>query len=870
MYVWTQLSLDMIFPLAYGWLLIALARRVQSGCGSIFMPITACCAPLFDIVENLLSVLLVCYRQPSWLVFLASACTLFKSGCIAITLGAALHYSGWLVRLYFARIPLFFLLFGMVILPLWGRAPLTLRNLAVLETPWETFWAFLILPPTANVLLTAFQLCWSHAFERLGFGKDQFVPLPVSAKAPWWAPSREKYWSIVLRGALLALVGLPCCYWLVDINGSLDFGYAVIGWGIGIIVALGARHAVELAVRRSWLRTVQGLVIRLITPRTEAGNLSEAPWQRLVNAVNRCWVTPVGYGDRKAHYRATGIVVAFVGLATLLYCFTGPTSGRAFPTFGYLLVLFAMLGAIGAGMSFFLDRHRIPTILGVVIVSLLANAVLPKDHCVETQAWCEKQNCDGEPEPACILTSFEQRGEWRKHFKRHELPVLTVVAAAGGGIQAAGWTTKVLAGLEETFPGFSDTIYLLSGASGGSVGIFHWMEAQACTAEETHDKLPQAPQCGDDASTWFARAHCAATESSLQAIAWGLTFPDTFTFWDKRDRAWALEKSWLNNISLYACPGAKQSSAKKLTRMSDWARGASEGRLPGVVFNATRVDSGDLLWLSNLVWKSVTCNPSESSNSANTRASELARPVETNDRNDSTTPMPMNVEMDNPFDLSVVSAARLSATFPFITPVARPKSDDDDKNFQHIADGGFADNLGVVAAAQYLHDLLDVPTEALTTEQEIKDHEYLSGLGIKKILFLRIEPFADVPVSKRGGQGPIYQWGAPLTTLVNARSRTQTLRADFDLERLMSNFKARLPREIEFHAITLKPPPKDPWLPSPPLSWQLDDESKRAFEADWCSTLATQRGKLIDVFGAARGATETRCAKPSSAAPPSE
>jgi hypothetical protein len=56
------------------------------------------------------------------------------------------------------------------------------------------------------------------------------------------------------------------------------------------------------------------------------------------------------------------------------------------------------------------------------------------------------------------------------------------VAAAGGGIQAAAWTARVLTGLEEICaekrPGrFVQSLKLLSGVSGGSVGIMYFVTA---------------------------------------------------------------------------------------------------------------------------------------------------------------------------------------------------------------------------------------------------------------------------------------------------------------------------------------------------------------------------------------------------------
>ncbi len=57
---------------------------------------------------------------------------------------------------------------------------------------------------------------------------------------------------------------------------------------------------------------------------------------------------------------------------------------------------------------------------------------------------------------------------------------MLVVTAAGGGIQAAAWTTEVLAQLQaecdKTVPDqFANSISLVSGVSGGSVGLMFYL-----------------------------------------------------------------------------------------------------------------------------------------------------------------------------------------------------------------------------------------------------------------------------------------------------------------------------------------------------------------------------------------------------------
>jgi hypothetical protein len=55
------------------------------------------------------------------------------------------------------------------------------------------------------------------------------------------------------------------------------------------------------------------------------------------------------------------------------------------------------------------------------------------------------------------------------------------------------------------------------------------------------------------------------------------------------------------------------------------------------------------------------------------------------------------------WDLPITSAARLSATFPWISPIARPAVGTvDDRIAYHLADGGYFDNHGVATAVDFL------------------------------------------------------------------------------------------------------------------------------------------------------------------------
>ena len=117
-------------------------------------------------------------------------------------------------------------------------------------------------------------------------------------------------------------------------------------------------------------------------------------------------------------------------------------------------------------------------------------------------------------------------------------------------------------------------------------------------------------------------------------------------------------------------------------------------------------------------------------------------------------------------DLDVVTAARLSATFPWVSPVARPDSDALAPGVRyHVADGGYFDNEGVVSALEFMDQVL------------------LNFGTRRKALLIRI---LDAPPSKTPEaaehSGWIYSLAGPLITMLNVRTASQRVRDDDEVE----------------------------------------------------------------------------------------
>jgi len=275
----------------------------------------------------------------------------------------------------------------------------------------------------------------------------------------------------------------------------------------------------------------------------------------------------------------------------------------------------------------------------------------------------------------------------------------------------------------------------------------------------------------------------AARASSLETIAWGLTFPDAFKnvmpfqgkadsphgndhlFWD---RGLALESSWWRKM------GDRDDDWRyfKQLRMKDLIEPTNNGRMPPVIFNATAVETGQRVSIATFktIGETSIKHPTEAPKDFET----ITTPI---DFFDFFEPVCKDTKR---FDLRVSAAVRLSASFSYVTPVVTPFIPESEKNSEkrfesrlnyHLCDGGYADNSGLVSAIQVLMDLLDFYR---------KENQ---PAPFQQILLLSIEAF---PVSKaqasefQDKSGITSGTFGPLLAMINARVASQAERANLE------------------------------------------------------------------------------------------
>ena len=292
------------------------------------------------------------------------------------------------------------------------------------------------------------------------------------------------------------------------------------------------------------------------------------------------WLTRGYLTQRDGHIRLSEVHVKALGATVIMLVMYGViffVSMRfRLPAPAYLALVTTVLVLLLGGAAFFLDAYRIPVILPLVIWIWLFSGNPKVDHYFELQPSSaqEPQPTD----PGSVLADAETDGR----------PIV-LVAAAGGGIQAAAWATKVLSELERELDPiqpelFVRSVRLLSGVSGGSTGVMYYLNGGYPVTD------PQAEQKRLDAAVLASEA------SSLESAVRGLAYTDLhrvlvpFFIWNRfHDRAEELEEAWVQNGDANLAPLGVPSLAQ--ATLKGWRHDLADRARPAVIFNSTLVEN---------------------------------------------------------------------------------------------------------------------------------------------------------------------------------------------------------------------------------------------------------------------------------------
>jgi hypothetical protein len=664
--------------------------------------------------------------------------------------------------LFYLRVPILAGLF-LIMFPVIALGPLkaVFRNLFVLGGKWQL----------AFVIINAVMAGMAVTLVSLAILYSSPARFHFDASYQFKIPELYQYISAIL-------LSLPvCCTAIYLSREELPFKKTSSGTIFGFFVSI-----VLLFLGNSVNRFFEQALLT-----------SSSVKSSLISFIN--WVNknePAGYLNNQeiSPIHITGVaflLTAFLAYIAMFFLFKPRQEKDSFeaPALLYLMLIVSIFTLLVGGASFYLDYYRIP-ILTTLLLSFAINYwVFDVDNyfnLIKPQE-SDLTNKDIDKELKDFTKAIEKRLEYQLEYQDANQRSLVLVCMSGGGIQAAGWLVQVLAGLQNSLgEKFIKAIGTISSVSGGSVGTMYYLD--------------RFNEKGYPDNNELKGIFDSATADSLDSIGWGLAYPDLWRIismpWltnilpkKLQDRGTAMEIDWQG-----------QMKNPKAT-LTTWRNQIRTGQIPIPIFNATLVEDGRRFLISPMTF----CENLK----------------DTDSKIDFNTLYPG-------CDLNVVTAARLSATFPYVSPIARNK----DKNYQngkemnyHIADGGYFDNSGVVTTVEWLDKWLDSIDK---------------DFNLKNVLILQINAFPESQPQNesKADNGWWMTTIGPLLTLYSVRDTTQISRTATTIDFLKDKWEPKVDGEHKVHIEHISIPFPSLLKSDPqPLSWKLSKKQKTQIKKGW-------------------------------------
>ena len=364
----------------------------------------------------------------------------------------------------------------------------------------------------------------------------------------------------------------------------------------------------------------------------------------------------------------------------------------------WTIVLLVLIAAVYVRLVFFSPLLDKAPIISIALIGALFFSFWNDNHAVRPAIK------DGAPILANQRDTVEQAFDyWRDdgHCDKDKGCPLVVVATAGGGLRAALWTTTVLGRIQDSYEGFADRLFAISGVSGGALGatVYRALIAKKASREGL--------RCGTEKTLEACAQRILGRDFLGPAIA-SMFFPEAvqrfLPFTTEAlmyDRAAALERSWEDGWRR-TVDGAGHRNILAQPFLDMWDR---RRPWPALFLNGAVVESARRIIVSNLCVAD---------------GQRAGRPVfrEAHD-------FFFRIKHDVP----VSTAANVAARFPYVEPagtiryadyrrgeklIADPecglKNIDGIKvkqgaDWRRFVDGGYFENFGVATAIDVLNEL---------------------------------------------------------------------------------------------------------------------------------------------------------------------
>ena len=348
---------------------------------------------------------------------------------------------------------------------------------------------------------------------------------------------------------------------------------------------------------------------------------------------------------------------------------------------------------------------------------------------------------------------------WRKKFTSGQKPKMVFLCVSGGGKRAALWTLTALQTVDSLSKGeLMKQSILVTGASGGLIGASYFREL----------KLRELQ--GEKINPYSELHRRKISTDNLNPLIFSLMANDLFVGFTRfeyagmtyeRDRAYTFEQQ-LNEIT-------EGLMDKPITAYEKPER---EGLVPMVILTPTVVNDGRKLYIAS---RPVSFMNSEIKNFTDYQSAKYS-----------------GVDFYHLFkfqgadSLRFLSALRMSATFPYITPNTTLPSDP----AIQIMDAGISDNFGLTDAVRFMYcfrEWIEENTSGVVFVS-IRDSPKLGTINPKK------------------GQTIVDDLTQPISTVYNNFENFQDINSDMLIGQASSWFKNPIDRvDLQYQAESYSP-----------------------------------------------------------------
>lgn len=386
----------------------------------------------------------------------------------------------------------------------------------------------------------------------------------------------------------------------------------------------------------------------------------------------------------KQHHFAAILSIFIAFLFLILIGFFLEVRLFQIPAAASITVAFAILIGLSGAFTYFLQSWSIPYLIGLVVVLNIFyrnNWIDPRNKAygLNYQNNSERPLYDqatlralASPEhiSADSLRMIGILNKWKSRQKE-EKPLFTIVCTSGGGTRSATFTVSTLQQLDSLTAGqFLRNTFLITGSSGGMIGATYFRELYRQREQGSPIVLQDRRYVDDIARDLLNPLFSSFVARDLVSPAHRFKVgPYTYA----KDRAYAFENKLDENTRGFL---HKQ--------LGDYKEEEENARIPLIFFN------------------SVITRDSRKLVASTQPVRFMMQPVQDSMRSPRMEPDAIDFvsffEKQNPYNLRVLTALRMNATFPVVLPNVWLPS----KPVIDVMDAGLRDNYGQETALRFL------------------------------------------------------------------------------------------------------------------------------------------------------------------------